>query len=129
MIESEKSQNCCDGPTSAEDYFPDECRPIGGGNTDKNFQSLIKKFPPSFLNPFVVESLAINMSYFDVGIASWILATPVTIYLIVTLDASSTQYNAFSTLIMLPWCLKFIFGMISDGVPILGYRRKRLPQL
>ena len=79
---------------------------------------------PYFLNPFVEQNLAITLSFVDVGIAMYILQTPVGYYLIYGLDASPQQYSSYSTLVNLPWSLKFIFGMISDGFPIFGYRRK-----
>jgi len=78
----------------------------------------------SFLNPYTWENSGISLSYFDVGIAIYFLGTPISYYLIDTLDVSSTSYSAYATLVSLPWCLKFIFGMISDGAPIFGYRRK-----
>ena len=79
---------------------------------------------PYFLNPFIIQNLAITLSFVDVGIAMYLLQIPVGYYLIYNLNASSQQYSSYSTLVNLPWSLKFIFGMISDGFPILGYRRK-----
>jgi BT1 family len=78
----------------------------------------------NYLNPFNLFNGAISMSYFEVGIAMTFISTPVTYYLIDTLDVSATQYSAFATLTSLPWSLKFLFGMLSDGVPIINYRRK-----
>jgi MFS family permease len=79
---------------------------------------------PAFLNPFTPETVALPMSYFDVGISMTLMVTPLSYYLISTLDVSSTSYSAYGTLIGLPWSLKFIFGMISDQNPIFSYRRK-----
>lgn len=79
---------------------------------------------PYFLNPFILPNAGITISYFDVGIAIYFLTTPVSYYLIKVCNASSVEYNAYSTLVSLPWSLKFIFGMISDGNPIINYRRK-----
>lgn len=79
---------------------------------------------PQFLNPFILTNAGIYQSYFSVGIAIYILSTPVSYYMIDTLDVSSLEYSAYATLIALPWSLKFIFGSVSDGVAILGYRRK-----
>lgn len=80
--------------------------------------------PPYFLNPFILPNAGIPLSYFNTGIAIYLLSTPVSYYLISNLGASSTQYSAYSTLLSLPWSFKFAFGMISDGIPILRYRRK-----
>lgn len=79
---------------------------------------------PQFLNPFIWTNAGIYQSYFSVGIAMYILSTPVSYYMIDTLDVSSLEYSAYATLIALPWSLKFIFGSISDSVSIFGYRRK-----
>lgn len=76
------------------------------------------------LNPYDFPTMGLSLSFFDVGIVVNLLSTPITYYLIYYLDVSSTDYSAFETLVKLPWCLKLFFGMISDGVPICGYRRK-----
>lgn len=79
---------------------------------------------PYFLNPWILPNVAITLSFVNVGIAMYFLQAPVSYYLIHTLDVNARQYAAYSTLINVPWSLKFIFGMISDGIPVLGYRRK-----
>ncbi len=78
---------------------------------------------PHFINPFCLESSAMLMGYFNVGIALYLLSTPVSYYLIDKLDCSSAQYNAYSTLIGLPWSFKFLFRALSDCVPLSGSRR------
>ncbi len=80
--------------------------------------------PPYFLNPFIMPNSALPLSYFNCGIAIYMLSTPVTYYLIYYLSASSAQYNAYATLVSLPWSFKFAFGLLSDGNPLNGYRRK-----
>lgn len=76
------------------------------------------------LDLYAVSNVGILVSYFSIGVVSRVVTTPVSYYLIEGLDASSTQYSVYSTLHRLPWSLKFIFGMLSDGISILGYRRK-----
>ena len=85
-----------------------------------------EKFPPPyFLNPFKMKNVGIMMAYFSIGVAIYILTTPVAYYLVDYLDTSSTAYSAYATLISLPWSFKFAFGMITDGNPMFnGYRRK-----
>lgn len=92
--------------------------------TDEETPILKKDYIPYFLNPFHVSNAAFMLSFFNVGIAMNFLNTPVSYYLITTLGISATQYSAYVALIGIPWSLKFIFGMISDGTPILKYRRK-----
>lgn len=77
-----------------------------------------------YLNPYRMNNIGMFISYFDVGIAMNLLTAPVAYYLINDLNASSSQYSAYSTLVNLPWSLKFVFGLISDTNPIFGYRRK-----
>jgi len=77
-----------------------------------------------FLNPFLPQNSGLTLSFINVGIASYFLYAPVSFYLINSLDASSAQFSAFSTLATLPWSLKFIFGIVSDTYPIFGYKRK-----
>jgi hypothetical protein len=79
---------------------------------------------PYSINPFDPSNAGFMMGYFNVGVALFFLNTPVSYYLITTLGISSTQYSAYTALIGIPWSFKFIFGMISDGVPILKYKRK-----
>lgn len=105
--------NKLDSTFQASKDVPDEETPI-----------LKKEYVPYFLNPFHLSNAAFMMSYFNVGLAMNFLATPVSYYLITTLGISATQYSAYIALIGIPWSLKFLFGMISDGIPILKYRRK-----
>ena len=121
----EPEKDCMDtyfpGPKKIrkEDYEVDFI-PKSGEDMDEGKRNKL----PYFLNPFVMQNSAFLMSYFNVGIAMYFLGTPVSYYLITTLDISSTQFSAYNALISIPWSLKFVFGMISDGIPILRYRRK-----
>jgi MFS family permease len=83
-----------------------------------------KKDVPHFLNPFSLSTGGILLSYFDVGISMYLLLTPISYYMIATLDISATQYNAYTTLLSIPWSFKFAFGIITDCAPVNGYRRK-----
>ena len=76
------------------------------------------------LDLYAPTSIGILVSYFCIGVISKLTQTPVQYYLIEYLNASSTQYSVYNTLHRLPWSLKFIFGILSDGAPILSYRRK-----
>lgn len=77
-----------------------------------------------YTNPTSAYNLGIFSSYFAVGVVSRFHQTPVQYYLIHELGASAAQYSAYVCLHRLPWSLKVFSGMLSDGVPILGYRRK-----
>ena len=45
-------------------------------------------------------------------------------WLIETVNMSPAQMMAMSGLVGIPWCLKPIYGFISDSCPIFGYKRK-----
>ncbi len=49
---------------------------------------------------------------------------PLVAYLTDTLGFSATQLASFQTVVILPWFTKPIWGLIADGVPLLGYRLK-----
>ena len=76
------------------------------------------------LDLYASANVGILVSYFAIGVVSKLTQTPVQYYLIEYLDASATQYSVYNTLHRLPWSLKWCFGMLIDGVPIAGYRRK-----
>lgn len=76
------------------------------------------------LDMYSSANVGILVSYFSIGVISKLTQTPVQYYLISHLSASATQYSVYNTLHRLPWSLKFVFGMISDGIPVVGYRRK-----
>lgn len=79
---------------------------------------------PAYANLYTLQNAAILMSYINVGIALNYLITPVSYYLVDTLDAASTITNTYSCLQYLPWCFKIFFGVASDLYPIFGARRK-----
>ena len=62
--------------------------------------------------------------YFNVGVALNFLATPVSYYLVETLNSSSAIVNTYSAATYLPWCLKIFFGLQSDLVPLFGMHRR-----
>lgn len=77
-----------------------------------------------YVDEYSSMNSGIFASYFAIGILSRVNQTPLQYYLIQHLHASSAEYSAYVTLHRLPWSMKLIFGMLSDGIPILSYRRK-----
>lgn len=53
-----------------------------------------------------------------------IISQPLAYYLKEVHGYSPTQLSAFLAVFSLPWVIKPIYGMVSDFVPLLGYRRK-----
>jgi MFS family permease len=85
--------------------------------------------PPS--NP--AEKAAINrlLIFFalvyvveGVGQIGGLISQPLTYYLKTEHGWTAVQVTAFITLFNLPWVIKPIYGLISDFVPLFGYRRK-----
>jgi hypothetical protein len=79
---------------------------------------------PYFLSPFILPNLAISLSYFNIGLAEYLLSVPVLYYLIKVLEIDATHYSVFTTIMAFPNSLRFIFGMMVDTLSFLGYRRK-----
>jgi hypothetical protein len=81
-------------------------------------------FSEQYLGLTNIQNIAIPISYFNVGIAMTLLSAPISYYLIKEQNASSAQYASYVALNLLPWAVKFLFGLLIDLNPIFGYRRK-----
>jgi MFS family permease len=64
---------------------------------------------------YVVEGL---------GQIGGLIAQPLNYYLKVAQSWTPVQITGFITLFNLPWIIKPLYGLISDFVPLFGYRRK-----
>jgi MFS family permease len=53
-----------------------------------------------------------------------LISQPLTYYLKEALGWTPVQVTAFITVFNLPWVIKPLYGLISDFVPLFGYRRK-----
>ena len=54
-----------------------------------------------------------------------LLSQPLNYYLKQVHDWTPLQISAFVSILNLPWMIKPIYGLVSDLVPLFGYRRKR----
>ena len=59
-----------------------------------------------------------------IGQSDGLIAQPLNYYLKETYQWTPVQITAFLTVLNLPWFLKPLYGMVSDFVPLFGYRRK-----
>ncbi len=59
-----------------------------------------------------------------VGQVSGLIAQPLTYYLKQAQGWSALQVTAYFALFNFPWIIKPLYGLLSDAVPIFGYRRK-----
>lgn len=80
----------------------------------------LRQFLPSDeLNIYGVPSMAILMSYFSVGVALELLATPVAYYLIYDLGEDSSVYTVWYILVYLPWSFKVCLEVRFLGVRLV----------
>jgi folate/biopterin transporter len=70
-----------------------------------------------------VELVAILLVYFVQGILG-LARLAVSFFLKDELGLSPAQVSALLGIVALPWMIKPLFGFISDGLPIFGYRRR-----
>jgi hypothetical protein len=82
------------------------------------------KEPHKELDPLALQNLAIMSSYFCVGFGMSFIGTPLSYYMIDTLNSSAEEQNVVSIVCSLPWSFKLLYGFLSDGLPINGQRRK-----
>ena len=76
-----------------------------------------------FGNEPSAELIAILLVYFVQGILG-LARLAVSFFLKDELGLSPAQVSALVGVAALPWMIKPLFGFISDGLPILGYRRR-----
>ncbi|HEY9621238.1 MAG TPA: folate/biopterin family MFS transporter [Crinalium sp.] len=76
-----------------------------------------------FGNEPSAELMAILLVYFVQGILG-LARLAVSFFLKDELGLSPAQVSALLGIAALPWMIKPLFGFISDGLPILGYRRR-----
>jgi hypothetical protein len=115
-------------PSSAETQSEDETEKTitTGSHTRKNkddIQVSSKHVSIYYLHPHDICNIGIMLSYFCVGFVLRVTQAPVQYYLIQYLNVSATIYSANNAFHRIPWTMKFIFGIISDAVPILGEGR------
>ena len=59
-----------------------------------------------------------------VGQTGGLVAQPLNYYLKQTFGWTPVQVTAYLTILNLPWIIKPVYGIVSDFVPLFGYRRK-----
>ena len=71
-------------------------------------------------------ALLFGVVYFSQGVAqvSLLIHQPLNFYLRDGLGWGADRIAGFMWVVMIPWMLKPLYGLLSDFIPILGYRRK-----
>jgi MFS family permease len=66
------------------------------------------------------------LAYITQGIAQHfcLIAQPLEYYMLKTLSLNAAQVAALLSVLMIPWMIKPVFGILSDSLPFVGYRRK-----
>ena len=73
--------------------------------------------------PLTTELIAILLVYFVQGILG-LARLAVSFFLKDDLGLSPAEVAALTGVASLPWTIKPLFGFLSDGLPIIGYRRR-----
>ncbi len=81
------------------------------------------KRPVLFGNPLTPELFAILTVYFVQGILG-LSRLSVSFFLKDDLGLSPAEVAALTGLAAFPWVIKPLFGFLSDGLPLFGYRRR-----
>ncbi|GAB9471851.1 Folate-biopterin transporter [Globisporangium polare] len=70
------------------------------------------------------ESLGLLVQYAAVGLIYGTLPNTITPFLTYYLNMEGTSSTSARALLSIPWSLKVFIGMVTDNVPIFGYRRR-----
>lgn len=67
-----------------------------------------------------------GLAYFAQGLgqAGGLISQPLNFYLKEGLGLQSAQVSEYLTILTLPWMIKPLYGLISDFIPLFGYRRR-----
>jgi len=81
--------------------------------------------PPSAPPPNKqLHNIGLCLVYALVGFVPSFISTPLSVYLVHTLNAHPVIQNQISICMSLPWALKIFLGFTSDALPLCGERRR-----
>ena len=63
-----------------------------------------------------------------IGQTGGLIAQPLNYFLKQTYGWTPVQVTAYLTVLNLPWIIKPVYGIVSDFLPLFGYRRKIVPR-
>jgi len=73
---------------------------------------------------FEQRFIAIVYTYVICGFVPGFLMNPISVHLVRVLNASPVEQNTIQAIMVLPWCFKVLFGLVSDLCPLMDRRRK-----
>jgi len=79
------------------------------------------------LDPYIKRLIYLfGLVYFAQGIAqaSGLLSQPLSFYLKEVMHLDESQSTSYLAVLTIPWVIKPLYGLISDFIPLFGYRRK-----
>jgi MFS family permease len=96
------------------------------GDADEPFTQLPAASAPDRDQQFRRLMLSFGLVYVVEGIGQTggLIAQPLNYYLKQTFGWSPVQVTAYLTILNLPWIIKPVYGIVSDFLPLFGYRRK-----
>uniref|UniRef100_A0AAV1UVB5 Uncharacterized protein n=1 Tax=Peronospora matthiolae TaxID=2874970 RepID=A0AAV1UVB5_9STRA len=100
-------------PNYSQTKTPDPSNLEGGALRDGEVPSLLSK-----------DGIGLLFQYAVVGINYGLLPATIYPFLQQYLNATGSQVTTATTLVILPWSFKAFYGILSDCVPLCGYRRK-----
>ena len=85
--------------------------PNNGGSNDSYVKKLVFMF---------------GLVYFAQGLAqaSGLISQPLSFYMKEVLHFDEAQSTSYLAVLTLPWIIKPLYGLVSDFIPLFGYRRK-----
>ncbi|CAI5720409.1 hypothetical protein KXD40_009253 [Peronospora effusa] len=95
-------------------HFKEQKSPIHGG-------ALREGGAPNLLSK---DCLGLLVQYAAIGLIYGVLPATTYPFLQNYLNASGAQVTTANTLLLLPWSFKCFYGILSDCVPLWGYRRR-----
>ncbi|KAG7398864.1 hypothetical protein PHYBOEH_010188 [Phytophthora boehmeriae] len=110
---------------------PSQAKDIEGGNSYTQAKTpdaanieagaLREGKPPSLTDK---DGIGLLFQYAAIGLNYGLLPATVYPFLQQYLNATGSQVTTAAQLVILPWSFKVFYGILSDCVPIYGYRRK-----
>uniref|UniRef100_A0AAV1VBS6 Uncharacterized protein n=1 Tax=Peronospora matthiolae TaxID=2874970 RepID=A0AAV1VBS6_9STRA len=97
---------------------------IAHGKTEPHFRAngaLRQGVAPRLLS---VETIGILAQYAAVGLVYGVLPSTITPFLTYYLNMEGTATTSARALLSIPWSFKVVIGVVSDCVPLFGYRRR-----
>lgn len=75
---------------------------------------------PNLMLYFAIAYLSQGISCAQFGV----IAQPISYFMMKGLNLTAAEISSYLALMMIPWVIKPVYGLLSDFIPLFGYRRK-----